>query len=118
MLPAVQVVDDLEMLGRAVVDARRIGEHEEGKVGIVAQHGHDVDDAGGIDLELDGVLVGPQVFDVVAKPLGQAPNQRAGCDGDAQRTSPSQRIRCGPRSTYVRHSPRRCLTSSWSFIIP
>jgi hypothetical protein len=27
-------------------------------------------------------------------------------------------VRCGPRSTKVSHWPRRCFTSSWSFIIP
>ena len=118
MLPAEEVVDDLEVRVDAVVDRRLVGEHEEREVGIVAQRRQDLDVAGAVDAELDGVLVGPEVAQVGAEALVQRANERAGRGGSGQRTSPSQRIRCGPRSTYVGHWPRRSLTSSWSFIIP
>ena len=118
MLPAEQVVDDLEMGVDAVVDRRLVGEHEEGEVRIVAKQRQHLDVAGAVDAELDRVLIGPEVAQVGAETLVQRANERAGRGGGGQRTSPSQRMRCGPRSTYVGHCPRRSLTSSWSFIIP
>ena len=46
MLPAEQVVDDLEVLADAVVDGRLIGEHEEGEVRVVAQRAQHLDGRG------------------------------------------------------------------------
>ncbi len=99
MLPAEQVVDDLEPLAGPVVDRRGVGQHEVREIVVVTQGAEHVMGARTVDLVLDGVLVGPQIVEVSTETLGQHPDERAGRDGRGQRTSPSHRVRCGPRST-------------------
>ena len=93
MLPAEQVIDDLEALADAVVDGGGIGEHEELERLVVTQRAQHVVGDGGIDLDLDSVLVGPQVMELGAEPLAEQADERTGGDGCGQRTSPSQCVR-------------------------
>ena len=49
MLPAEEVVDDLEVRADAVVDRRLVGQHEEGEVRVVAKQRQHLDVAGAVD---------------------------------------------------------------------
>ena len=94
-----QVVDDLEVLGRAVVDRGFVGELEEVQIGVVAQCLEERHDPRSGDRHLDRVLIGPQARGEVGEAIEQEPDQGASLGRGGQRTSPSQSIRCGPQST-------------------
>jgi len=99
VLLAVEVIDNFKPHPRAVVDGGRIGQKEETQLLIVAQPTQDLYVPGSIDLDLDRILIGPEVANVLGKAVEDEPDQGSRLGRGGQRTSPSQACRCGPLST-------------------